>query len=414
MEEYIKREKRRRIKNYCVGTIMSILLVIVAALLYLLYQNIYLPNTSMLTPPKVEAIRTSQTIEEEKSENKTITQMLEKINESVVGISKLKNPGNTVFLENSASQLGLGTGMIVSENGYILTNEHVSGARYSNCYVTLPSGKNYKANVVWSDSDIDLSIVKINAKNLPYVSFGDSSKVQVGEKVYAIGNPIGFEFQRTVTSGIVSAVNRTVALTEEDKSSYMEDLIQTDATINPGNSGGPLINADGEVIGINSIKITSAEGIGFAVPINIVKTIVQSFTTQGKFEEASLGIFGYDKNVIPYLNSNLSIDNGIYVVQIKTNSPAAMYGLKERDILLSVDNIPLEKMCDLRCYIYEKKPGDKVEFQVLRNQKKMTINVTLGKRERIVRKGRVPKCKFFILGTGFDKKIIQKRKGDIK
>lgn len=380
MEEYIKREKRRRIKNYCVGTIMSILLVVIAALLYLLYQNIYLPNTSMLTPPKVEAIRTSQTIEEEKSENKTITQMLEKINESVVGISKLKNPGNTVFLENSASQLGLGTGMIVSENGYILTNEHVSGARYSNCYVTLPSGKNYKANVVWSDSDIDLSIVKINAKNLPYVTFGDSSKVQVGEKVYAIGNPIGFEFQRTVTSGIVSAVNRTVALTEEDKSSYMEDLIQTDATINPGNSGGPLINTDGKVIGINSIKITSAEGIGFAVPINIVKTIVQSFTTQGKFEEASLGIFGYDKNVIPYLNSNLSIDNGIYVVQIKTNSPAAMYGLKERDILLSVDNIPLEKMCDLRCYIYEKKPGDKVEFQVLRNQKTMTITVTLSKR----------------------------------
>lgn len=380
MEEYIKREKRRRIKNYCLGTIMSILLVVIAALLYLLYQNIYLPNTSMLTPPKVEAIRTSQTIEEEKSENKTITQMLEKINESVVGISKLKNPGNTVFLENSASQLGLGTGMIVSEDGYILTNEHVSGARYSNCYVTLPSGKNYKANVVWSDSDIDLSIVKINAKNLPYVTFGDSSKVQIGEKVYAIGNPIGFEFQRTVTSGIVSAVNRTVALTEEDKSSYMEDLIQTDATINPGNSGGPLINTDGEVIGINSIKITSAEGIGFAVPINIAKTIVQSFVTQGKFEEASLGIFGYDKNVIPYLNSNLSIDNGIYVVQIKTNSPAAMYGLKEKDILLSVDNIPLEKMCDLRCYIYEKKPGDKVEFQVLRNQKKMTITVTLSKR----------------------------------
>ncbi len=380
MEEYFKKQKRRRIKNYCVGVIISILLVFIVALLYLLYQNIYLPNTSAFTPPKVEASRLSQTIEEARQENKTITQVLEQINECVVGISKLKNPGNTIFLENGASNLGLGTGMIVTQNGYILTNEHVSGAKYSTCYVTLPDGKNYKANVVWSDSDIDLSIIKINAKDLPYVTFGDSSQVQVGEKVYAIGNPIGFEFQRTVTSGIVSAVDRTITIEEENKLSYMEDLIQTDATINPGNSGGPLINVQGEVIGVNSVKITSAEGIGFAVPINTIKTIVEKFETQGKFEEATLGIFAYDKNVIPYLNSNLKLESGIYVAQVKANSPAARYGLRQKDIILSIDGTELEKMCDLRCYIYKKKPGDKVSLQVLRNQREITIDVTLAKK----------------------------------
>lgn len=379
MEEFIKKQKRQRIKNYFLSVIICVLLVFITALLYLLYQNIYLPNTSMLTPQKVEGTRTSQTIEQAQQEDKTVTQVLEEINECVVGISKLKDTGNTIFLENGSTSLGLGTGMIVTENGYILTNEHVSGAKYTTCYVTLPNGKNYKANVVWSDSDIDLAIVKINAKNLRYVTFGDSSTVKVGEKVYAIGNPIGYEFQRTVTSGIVSAVNRTITIEEENKSSYMEDLIQTDATINPGNSGGPLINSQGEVIGINSVKITSAEGIGFAVPINTIKAIVQKFKTEDKFEEATLGIFAYDKNVIPYLNSNLRLTQGIYVVQVKNNSPAAKAGMREKDILLSIDGKVLEKMCDLRCYIYEKSPGDKVTLRVLRNGKEITIEVTLGK-----------------------------------
>lgn len=379
MEEFIKKQKKQRIKNYFLSVIICILLVFITALLYLLYQNIYLPNTNLLTPQRVDVTRTSQTIEQVEKENRTVTQVLERINECVVGISKLKNTGNTVFLENGSNSLGLGTGMVVTENGYILTNEHVSGAKYTTCYVTLPNGKNYKANVVWSDSDIDLAIVKINAKNLNYVTFGNSSEVKVGEKVYAIGNPIGYEFQRTVTSGIVSAINRTITIEEENKSSYMEDLIQTDATINPGNSGGPLINSQGEVIGINSVKITSAEGIGFAVPINTVKAIVQKFKTEDKFEEATLGIFAYDKNVIPYLNRNLRLAKGIYVVQVKNNSPAAKAGLKEKDILLSIDGKTLEKMCDLRCYIYEKKPGDKVNLKIVRNGQEKTVEITLGR-----------------------------------
>lgn len=383
MEEYIrKKQRKRRIKDYILGVTISILLVLITALVYILYTNIQTPTNNINN--QYEATRLSQTVEEVKKENETITQMLERVNESIVGISKLKNTGSSIFVENSTSKLGLGTGMIVSENGHILTNEHVSGGKYSNCFITLSTGKSYQGNVVWASSDLDLSIVKINAKNLPYVSLGDSEQAKLGQTVYAIGNPIGFEFQRTVTSGIVSATNRTIVINEEEeeneKSSYMEDLIQTDATINPGNSGGPLINESGEVIGINSVKITSAEGIGFAVPINTVKNIIYSFTTTGSFDEAYLGIFAYDKNVIPYLDNNLELNQGIYVVQVNANSAAERYGIKEKDILLEVDGIALEKMCDLRCYIYTKKPGDKITLKILRNNKELQIEVELQKK----------------------------------
>lgn len=378
MDKYFKRQKQNRIKRYCVGVIISILIVIILALLYILYFNIETPT--ILQNQNQSATKLSQTINQEKEENKTVVQMLEVVNESVVGISKIKSIGSTIFSGAGTSKMGLGTGMIVSEDGYILTNEHVSGEKYSNCYITLPSGKSYQGSVVWSDSDLDLAIVKINAKNLQYVNLGDSSNVKVGQKVYAIGNPIGFEFQRTVTSGIISAINRTVILEEEEKSSYMEDLIQTDATINPGNSGGPLVNESGEVIGVNSVKITSAEGIGFAIPVNVVKSIIQSFKSTGGFNEAYLGIFAYDKNIIPYLVNNLKLDDGIYVAKVNNNSAAMRADIRERDVLLEVDNISLEKMCDLRSYIYSKKPGDIIEFKILRNNREFVQKVILSKR----------------------------------
>ena len=160
----------------------------------------------------------------------------------------------------------------------------------------------------------------------------------------------------------------------------MSNLIQTDATINLGNSGGPLINIDGEVVGINTLKITSAEGISFAVPINLVKTIIEKFATQGKFEEASIGIFAYDKNVIPYIDNNLKFNTGIYVVQIDRNSSAYNSGLREKDVIIQIDNINLEKMCDLRRYIYTKNIGDEVILKILRNNTEKEIKMTLIKK----------------------------------
>ena len=178
-------------------------------------------------------------------------------------------------------------------------------------HITLENGKSFTGNVVWSDSNLDISIIKINMKNLDYISLGDSNESRIGETVYAIGNPVGYEFQRTVTSGIISAVDRTVKFSENSQEIYMADLIQTDATINPGNSGGPLIKPDGTVIAVNSVKITSAEWIGFVVSIKVIKSGFQIFIENWSFEEATIGIFAYDKNVIPYLNNGIKFENGI-------------------------------------------------------------------------------------------------------
>lgn len=162
----------------------------------------------------------------------------------------------------------------------------------------------------------------------------------------------------------------------------MTDLIQTDATINPGNSGGPLVYPNGEVIGINTVKISSAEGIGFAVPINIVKPIIKSFKETGNLEETTIGIYAYDKEVIPYLssNSNVSFEKGIYVAQITKNGPADETELKEKDIITSIDGISLNTMNDLRQYIYTKRPNDEVTLQVIRGKISKEVKIVLGKK----------------------------------
>lgn len=319
-----------------------------------------------------------------KTEEKDISTLIENVNNAVVGISRIADKGTTIFLQDGASNLGLGTGFIVSNDGYIVTNQHVSGEKNSTCYVTLESGKTYKASVVWADVDLDLSIIKINVNNLDYLILGDSDKIKIAEQVYAIGNPIGFEFQRTVTSGIISGLNRTIKIEEDGKTSYMEDLIQTDATINPGNSGGPMINKNGEVLGINSVKITSAEGIGFAIPINIIKPIIEQLVSNGEYITPTLGMFAYDKDIVPYINQeltqNIKLDTGIYVADVIRNSPAERSGMKRGDILLEIDGIKLEKMSELRTYIYSKKVGEKVNIKYIRGNKEYQISITLAKK----------------------------------
>lgn len=313
-----------------------------------------------------------------------ISEIVENVNNAVVGISRVKNTGSTIFLTDGSTSLGLGTGFIVTDNGYIVTNQHVSGDKNGTCYVTLEDGRNFNAVVVWADSDLDLSIIKINTTNLPYLELADSDNIKVAQTVYAIGNPIGFEFQRTVTSGIISGLNRTIKIEDDDKTYYMEDLIQTDATINPGNSGGPLIDVNGKVLGVNSVKITSAEGIGFAVPINILKPIIEKLKDDGEFKAATLGIFAYDESMIPYINqelgTNYSLNNGIYVESVIRNSPADNAGIIKGDIILEIDGIELNKMSTLRQYIYGKNIGDKVRIKYLRNRRESDIEIVLAKK----------------------------------
>lgn len=375
MYEYKKRQSK--FKRIFLNFILIVIVAAASIFIYDMYTNI---DVYSVEEEENKAIKLSSNKSDIQSEEEDATKILEKTIKCVVGISKIKNTGSSIFLNNSTSELGLGTGMIVSENGYILTNWHVAGNKYSNCYVTLDNGNVYNGNVTWADSDLDLAIVKISASNLNYISLGDSDNIKIGEKTYAIGNPIGVEFQRTVTSGIISGVNRTVKIEENNEASYMEDLIQTDATINPGNSGGPLINATGEVIGVNSIKIKEAEGIGFAIPINIIKPILESFAVNGSFEEAYLGLFAYDKEVIPYLESNIDFESGIYIAQISVDGPSKTSGLKVGDIITKIDNISINKMSELRNYIYTKKIGDEVSLTILRNKKERVVKIKLGKK----------------------------------
>ena len=386
MYRYEKRESK--LKKFF--RIMLLIAVTSASsiFLYKMYLNINVENNQIPsgseniseTPRTDESTGTAIRLSAEKNEDTDISNILENTIACVVGISKIRNTGEGILDTNATENLNLGTGVIVSDNGYIVTNWHLAGNKYSSCYVTLEDGTVYNGNTVWADSDLDLAIVKIATKGLKYMALGDSEHIRVGDEVYAIGNPIGIEFQRTVTSGIISGLNRTIKIEEENNESYMEDLLQTDATINPGNSGGPLINTNGEVIGINTVKINEAEGIGFAVPINIIKPIIESFTSKDEFEEAYLGIFAYDKEVIKYLKNNVDFEGGIYVVKISKDGPVAKTNIKIGDIITKIDGNNINKMSELRKYIYQKKPGDKVELVINRNNKEYKTEVKLNKK----------------------------------
>ena len=371
--------KKNRKKHNVIFILFFTILVLVYFSLCYLYVNFVVPETQSQYEASKTQSEYSNSIEHVLSNSQTVSDMIEYVSNSVVGISKFQNKSNSIF--SNTAQIGTGTGVIVSENGYILSNCHVTGEKYSSCFVTLKNGNTFDAKVVWSDVDLDLSISKINAYNLTSASLGDSDLIKAGNSVFAIGNPIGFEFQRTVTSGIVSAINRTIKLEENNSVSYMTDLIQTDATINPGNSGGPLLLPDGQIIGINTVKITSAEGIGFAVPINVIKPVIENFVKKDSFEEAYIGISAYDSNVIPYLSPSANnFTNGIYVVEIAPTGPAYSSGLKKGDIINSIDELKLHTMNDLKKYIYTKKPKEAVMLNISRGKISKEIAIVLGKK----------------------------------
>ena len=369
-------KKSHKFRNFLLSVILVCTLLGLSYYFYTTYNKIDIV-------PEYEIKRTESTINVQTVDNaiqnsNSVADMLEKVSQSVVGISKIKSRSNSIFSSSSSiNELGLGTGIIVSSNGYILSNCHVTGEKYSTCYITLKNGYTYEGSVVWCDSDLDLSITKIDATNLAYATIGNSSNVRSGETVYAIGNPIGYEFRRTITSGIVSATNRTIKIEENNNVSYMTDLIQTDASINPGNSGGPLILPSGEVIGINTVKITSAEGIGFAVPINAVKPVIEKFITENNFDEAFIGICAYDKEVVPYLATSPNSSSGIYVVHIDESGPAISSGIQAGDIITSIDGHTINNMIELKEFIFTKVPGDTISINISRGYVTRTFDITL-------------------------------------
>lgn len=309
------------------------------------------------------ALTTENQVNLEKEEEASIVST-----RAVVGIAAPKNYGNrlTEVFNNSWS---VGSGCILNSNGYIVTNQHVVGNEKEEIYVTLPGGDTVKGKVLWGSTDMDLAVIKIAVAGLPEVIMGNSDTLRIGEKAIAIGNPLGFDFQGTLTSGVVSGINRSI----EVDGTYMEDLIQTDASINSGNSGGPLMNASGEIIGINTIKVTGAEGIGFAIPINVIKPIINKFIETGEFIEPYLGILGYDRNMTSTFSSDIFIKTGVYVDKVEKNSPASFAGLKKGDVILSVNDKEIKTLCDLRQSLFSSKIGEKIKLKIISNGEENTV-----------------------------------------
>lgn len=301
----------------------------------------------------------------------SVTAVAKKSMKSVVGITTVEIRRDWFYRQVETQ--GVGSGVIVNENGYILTNSHVIGdGRAEEITIQFEDGTKEIGVVLWYEPMLDLAIVKVESNNLPSVELGDSDKIEVGELAVAIGNPLGLQFQRTVTSGIISGLNRTIS----DESMELDNLIQTDASINPGNSGGPLLNSKGEVIGINTAKITSAEGLGFSIPINVVKPIIDQVIKEGSIKPVYIGFRGvsvdkYEKG----LGIDLAVDKGIVVYEVFEDSPAVRANLQPMDIIISIDQIEVNDMIALRKILYNYRPGQKATLKILRNGKEINLVV---------------------------------------
>ena len=280
------------------------------------------------------------------------------------------------WFNNPVETEGVGSGVIFKNDGgdsYIVTNNHVvSGAK--ELVVSLPDGRSLKGKLVGADEMTDLAVVKVGDGKLPTAKFGDSDQIVVGEPAIAIGNPMGLEFQGSVTSGVISALNRTL-----DISDKRVKLLQTDAAINPGNSGGALVNADGEVIGINSAKVAAngVEGMGFAIPINTVQTVIDSLMTKGYVARPYLGVSVFDPETAGRYGYQLNIDKGVYVFQLTLNGPCGKAGLQRGDIILKLDDKETNSVSDLRAKVAEHKVGDTVKVTYDRNGKQQNADVVL-------------------------------------
>ena len=304
---------------------------------------------------------------------------------SVVGIT-VNYSINSVFGQSEASATG--SGIILTNDGYIVTNNHVISSESSSSYYQITEATSivvklyndsteYKATVIGTDSYTDLAIIKIEADNLVAATLGDSTNLKVGEFVMAIGNPLGLD--TTVTSGIVSALDREV----EDEDGNIYTTVQTDAAINSGNSGGALVNSQGQVVGINSMKLSGndIEGIGFAIPISSATNIINQLIDNGSVIRPYIGIAGSD--ISETISSRYNVPQGVYVEEVQENSPAAKAGLQKGDIITTINDTQIKTISELNKIKFTYNVGDKVKLKVIRNNEELNIELTLEKQEEL-------------------------------
>lgn len=314
----------------------------------------------------------------------SVNQMINDVSPAIVGVINMQKAQNLDDLlkgkSSKAQEAGVGSGVIYQKNNgsaYIVTNNHViDGA--SEIKVQLHNSKQVDAKLIGKDALTDMAVLKINeTKGTKAINFANSSKVKTGDSVFAMGNPLGLEFANSVTSGIISASERTID-TQTSAGSNKVNVLQTDAAINPGNSGGALLDINGNLVGINSMKIANeqVEGIGFAIPSNEVKVTIKELVEKGKIDRPSIGIGLLNVSEIPdeYKDQlKTSRKDGAYVAKVDGDN-----GLKEGDIITAIDDKNVKEDTDIRSYLYEnKKPGDSVKLTVERKGKQQTVDVTL-------------------------------------
>ncbi|PKK38934.1 Outer membrane stress sensor protease DegS [Clostridiaceae bacterium JG1575] len=319
------------------------------------------------------AVRTQEPV---KLQTTPENQVAQKVTQSVVGITTKSNVPVETFFGNGRQEIrGVGSGVIVSEDGYILTNAHVVEGS-EELTVVFSNEASVKGKVLWSDAALDLAVVKVEKKGLKPVAIGQSQSVQVGDKAIAIGSPLGLDLQSTLTSGYISGLDRTITL---KGGGTMSGLIQTDAAINEGNSGGALLNAAGQLIGINTAKAGgSTSGIGFAIPIDTARPIIDKVMAHGSFQSVYLGVTGMDVAKVKLRNADVSfpVNEGVFLIEVAKKTAAAEAGLKKEDIITAVDQHKVTGMTDLKKALLNYKVGDRVEVTYYRGDKPHKTQLT--------------------------------------
>jgi len=339
------------------------------------------PNTSSAAPlsADVSTVPASSLQISNTDIETSITQTVEKVGPAVVTVVGTV-PGQMTFFGRTQDGQSSGSGVIISSDGYIVTNNHVvEGA--SDVSVILSDGTQLPAELISTDIYADLAVLKAEGTMPAVATIGNSDNLKSGETVVAIGSPLG-EFRNTVTVGVISATGRSL---DTGKGYYMEDLLQTDAAINQGNSGGPLVNLNGEVIGINSMIVRGgngssavAEGLGFAIPSNTVKLISERIIAQGYFARPYLGISYQSISPSIARRYNLPAQWGAYVTDVDSGSPAAHAGLQRGDIIVSIGDQSIDEQNSYINVLFDYQSGDQVTLKALRNGQEMTFDVTLG------------------------------------
>ena len=305
--------------------------------------------------------------------SKAVINAAERVSPSVVNIEVHKIPEGkqTTNFRLPEEMRGSGSGFIFTPDGFILTNSHVVH-QANKIDVALSDGRRFEGDLVGDDPETDLAVVRINGPKFVAAPMGDSQKIRVGQLVIAIGNPYGF--QCTVTSGVVSALGRSL---RSMSGRLIDNVIQTDAALNPGNSGGPLVNSQGEVIGVNTAVILPAQGICFAIAINTAKYVAARLIKEGKIRRSYIGLGGQN---VPLLRRfvrffRLPVESGVLVVSVEKNSPAQRAGLSEGDVIIGFDDQPIAGIDDLHKMLTEEKVGVHTKLMILRRSEKLDLDI---------------------------------------